>query len=81
MGRRCGTSQPTPTPLTCKAVADYSWALVLREDLERSTCVVLEGLVFPYPHLKATPTSWLPAPQGDSYILGVTPGHGGCLKR
>ena len=24
MGRRCGTSQPTPIPLTCKAVADYT---------------------------------------------------------
>ena len=25
--RRCGASQPTPTPLTCEAVADYTWTL------------------------------------------------------
>ena len=24
VGRRCGTSQPTPTPLTCKVVVDYT---------------------------------------------------------
>ena len=30
----------------------------MREDLERSDCVVLEEPVFPYPHLKETTTPW-----------------------
>ena len=29
--RRCGVSQPIPTPLTCKAEADYTWTLRIRQ--------------------------------------------------
>ena len=39
-------------------VASERFRAVLREDLERSARDHLENPVFPYPHLKATLTSW-----------------------
>ena len=35
IGRRCGTSQPTPIPLTSKAVAKNTWALRIRQQQVR----------------------------------------------
>ena len=37
MGRRCGTSQPTPIPPTCKAVAEYTWRKRKEKEKEKAS--------------------------------------------
>ena len=53
-----------------QAVRSGRFRPALCGDLEQDTHDDLEGPVLPYPHLKATLTSWQ-----------VTSGRGGCLKR